>query len=46
MKISVILGHPYEKSLNAAIAETVRRFYRKMVIRSVFMTCTKKSSIR
>ena len=26
MKISVILGHPYEKSLNAAIAETVRKF--------------------
>ena len=25
MKISVILGHPYEKSLNAAIAETVRK---------------------
>ena len=46
MKISVILGHPYEKSLNAAIAETVRKILQEMVIRSVFMTCTKKSSIR
>lgn len=32
MKISVILGHPYENSFNAAIAQTAIDTLKKVVI--------------
>lgn len=38
MKISVILGHPYENSFNAAIAETVITTLKTMDIQPCSMT--------